>query len=166
MVRKKRRIEGKTDYKARISLLKSGKARIVVRRTNKYVIGQYVKSKEAKDFISIGVMSKQLLSYGWPENALGSLKSIPASYLTGFLLGKQIIDKEKQTDCIFDIGLQRNIKKSRTYAFLKGIIDAGVKIKAKEDIFPDEKRIKGEAMKNKISDSFNKIKENIEKKFL
>lgn len=160
---RKRRREGKTDYRARISLLKGGKARVVFRKTNKYIVGQYVKSKEAKDYVVVGVSSKELLQYGWPKNALGSLKSIPASYFTGLLLGKKISEKEgEKAEGILDIGLLRSIQKSRAYAFLKGVIDAGIKIKYKEDLFPDEGRIKGKNIK--ISLEFGKIKQNIENK--
>ena len=105
----KRQNEGKTDYKARIGMLKSRKGRIVFRKTNKYIIGQYVESREAKDNVVAGANSKELLNYGWPESAIGSLKSLPASYLTGFLLGKKLSDKEIK-ECIFDIGLIRNKK--------------------------------------------------------
>ena len=88
---KRRRKEGKTDYKKRLGLLKSKKPRIVFRRTNKYLIVQYIESKEAKDKVIITITSKNLLKYGWPENATGALKSIPAAYLIGYLIGKQII---------------------------------------------------------------------------
>ena len=154
-VAKRRRREHKTDYGKRIRLLKSGKPRIVFRRTNKYVIAQYVISEEAKDKIIFGVNSKNLLKYGWPENAKGSLKSITASYLTGYLIGKQIKDK-KLKQPIIDFGMIRTLHKTKVYGFLKGIIDAGIEIKCKEEAFPDEQRIKGEHMKNKIQ--FDEIK--------
>lgn len=166
-VPKRRRREGKTDYKLRMGLLKSGKPRVVFRKTNSYIIGGYVESKEAKDKVVVNAVSKELLSYGWPESSRGSLKSLPASYLTGFLLGKKILDKinkKGKAEGVFDIGLLRSIKKSRVYAFLKGIRDSGVKITGKEELFPDEKRIKGEHLKIKLE--IEKIKENIEKRFV
>lgn len=162
---KMRRQKGKTDYKARMSLLKSGKTRIVFRKTNRHAMGQGVKSREAQDYVLAGANSKELMEYGWPESASGSLKSIPACYLAGFLLGKKLLDKDVN-EGIFDIGLLRSIKKSRAYAFLKGVSDAGIKINTKPDVFPDEKRIKGLHMKSKVSDIFSKIKEKIEKKFV
>lgn len=158
-MRFKRRIEGKTDYKARLNLLKSGKNRVVFRKTNKYIIGQYIKSIEAKDHVIIGITSKEILKYEWPKALTGSLKSLPASYLTGFLLGKKIIDKGYK-DGIADIGLYKSIAKSRAYSFLKGVADAGVKIKVEGKMFPDDKRIR-----EKIG-GFNKIKEIIENKFI
>ncbi len=154
---KKRRRERKTDYKARLRLIQSRLPRIVVRKTNKYVIVQYVESKEAQDKIKIGVTSKQLLKYGWDKEKIGSLKSLPACYLIGLLLGKKI--KNKEQEVILDTGLIRNVKKSRIYAVLKGLVDAEIKINHKKEIFPEEERIRGEHLKNKID--FEKIKSNI-----
>ena len=156
---KRRRQEHKTDYLKRLKLLKSGKPRIVFRKTNKYIIAQYVTSKEAQDKIEFGISSKNLLKYGWSKEFDGSLKSIPASYLTGYLIGKQII-KKNFANPIIDFGMIRALSKTRVYGFLKGLVDAGIEIKSREEIFPDEKRISGEHMKNKIP--FNEIKSKIE----
>ena len=93
-IAKRRRREAKTDYVKRIKLLKSGKPRVVMRKTNKYINVQYVVSKEAKDDVKIGLSSKNLLRLGWPKEAAGSLKSLTASYLTGYLIGKEIIKKK------------------------------------------------------------------------
>jgi len=155
---KKRRIEKKTDYKARLILLKGRKPRVVIRKTNKYIIAQYVQSEESKDKVILGISSKDLLEHGWEKEKAGSLKSIPAGYLTGLLLGTKIHAKSKE-EVILDLGLIRNVKKSRVYAVLNGLVDSGIKIKHNKSVFPDEKRIKGEHLKNKIN--FEKIKENI-----
>ena len=159
-VPKRRRRENKTDYAKRLKLLKGNSPRIVFRRTNKYIIAQYVTSREAQDKIVFGLTSKELLIHGWPENAHGSLKSITASYLTGLLAGKKIL-REKLKAPIMDFGMHRTIHKTREFAFLKGLVDAGVELKTIEKTFPEESRIKGEHMKNKIP--FAKIKENIKK---
>jgi len=53
---KRRRKEHKTDYAKRIKLLKGGSPRVVFRKTNKYIISQYVKSKNAQDKIDEGIM--------------------------------------------------------------------------------------------------------------
>jgi len=155
---KKRRRENKTDYKKRLGLLKSGRPRIVFRRTNKYIIAQYVKSEEAKDKVVLGVTSKDLLKHGWAENAVGSLKSIPSSYMIGVLVGKKILAKKLEMP-IIDLGIIRTLHKTRAYAFLKGVIDSGLEISCPEECFPDEAKIKGEFLKNKIS--FEEIKSKI-----
>jgi len=157
---KRKRHKGKTDYKARLGLLKSTKPRIIFRKTNRYILGQYVTSKHAQDEVEIGITSKELIKFGWPGEMSGSLKSLPAAYLTGFLLGKKILDKEG-TEAILDLGLVRNVKKSRVYAFVKGVKDSGVEMPASEKVFPDESRIMGKHMKK--NPDFNKIKEKIEK---
>ena len=159
---KRRRRERKTDYGNRLKLLKSERPRIVFRKTNRYIIGQYVISDETKDKVKIGINSKQLLNYGWPEEFKGSLKSLPASYFTGLLLGKKI-PKDKKENPIIDIGMIRNIHKTKTFAFLKGLIDAGVNVKHKEETFPEEDRIKGKDLKKDFSSVFEEIKSNIEK---
>ena len=99
---KRRRKEYKTDYKKRFELLKGSLPRIIFRKTNRYIIGQYVKSQAANDFVIVGVDSKELLDFGWPKTLLGSLKSLPASYLTGFLLGKKMQDKGEES-AVLDI---------------------------------------------------------------
>ncbi len=137
-IKKKRRRKGKTDYKARLNLLKSGLPRIVIRKTNRYIIAQYIESEEAQDSVIVGVISKELLKYGW-ENK-GNLKSLPACYLTGLILSKKIKDKKRKV--ILDIGLSRNIKKGRIYAFLKGLVDGGIEIEYEKEIFQKIKKRK------------------------
>jgi large subunit ribosomal protein L18 len=159
-IQKKRRKERKTDYLKRIKFLKGNSPRIVFRRTNRYIISEYVTSKEAQDRVVFGINSKILMNYGWPKKYEGSLKSIPASYFTGFLVGKKISERKLETP-IVDLGMNRNIHQTRQYAFIKGIVDSGIKMKYKKDIFPSEERIKGTHMKNKIP--FEEIKSNIEK---
>jgi large subunit ribosomal protein L18 len=157
---KRRRKENKTDYLKRLKLLKSDKPRIVFRKTNKYIIAQYVLSIEAQDKVSFGVTSKELIKYGWPESAVGGLKSVTATYLTGYLIGKRII-KNKLAEPIIDFGMIPVLHKSKVFAFLKGVIDSGIKINCKKETFPEEARIKGEHLKNKIK--FEDIKSKINK---
>ena len=159
---KKRRKEHKTDYSKRLKLLKGELPRIVFRKTNKYLIAQYVTSDQTKDKIEIGITSKKLTNYGWPKEFEGSLKSIPAAYLIGLLIGKEIT-KNKKENPIADFGMLRVLPKSKVYAFLKGLIDSGVKIKHKEENFPNEDRISGKHFEKNFSKMFNEIKLNIEK---
>lgn len=150
-------MEGMTDYKARMTLLKGNKPRIVARITNRYAVAQYVESKEAQDFVITSVNSKELANFGIGKEDLGRLKSIPACYLTGYLLGMKIKEKGKKEEGVFDIGLKRSTKGSRVYAVLRGVLDAGIKVPFSKDMLPEEKGWKIEV---------NKIKENINKKFV
>jgi len=135
---RRRRKEGKTDYKARFGFLKSGMPRVVVRRTNRYVIAQIISSDVAQDKVIAEVNSKELLSKGWPKELAGSLKSLPACYLAGYLLGKKSKDIQKG---ILDIGLQRSISKNRIYSFLKGLVDSGFEIAHDEKVFPSDEML-------------------------
>jgi large subunit ribosomal protein L18 len=152
---RKRRKQSKTDYLKRIKLLKSRKPRLVFRKTNKYIIAQYIISKEARDSVKIGINSKILLKYGWPKEKVGSLKSLSASYLIGYLMGKRIL-KDKLEEPIIDFGMIRTIHKTKVFAFLKGLVDSGLNIKYKEETFPKEERI----MKKDIN--INEIKSKID----
>ena len=156
-VDKRRRREHKTDYGKRIKILKGNVPRIIFRKSNKYVIAQYVSSKEAQDKVEFGMSSKDLLKHGWPEENQGSLKSLSASYLLGLLMGKKIVKESLETP-IVDFGMQRVLHKTKTYAFLNGLVNAGVKIKYDEKFFPEEDRIKGKHMKKDISSSFEQLK--------
>jgi large subunit ribosomal protein L18 len=160
---RRRRKEKKTDYNIRIKLLKSGVPRLVFRKSSRYIISQYVVSEEAKDKIVIGTTSKILMKYGWPEEMRGSLKSLPASYLTGYFFGKKIVNEKLETP-ILDIGMMRNVNKNRFFAFIKGLIDAGIKINSKKESFPEDERIKGKSLKRDFSVMFVKIKNKIDGK--
>ena len=159
---KKRRRENRTDYLKRLKLLKGKTPRLVIRKTNRYLITQYVESDQAQDKIEMGMTSKKLIEYGWPEEFKNSLKSIPASYLLGILMGKKIIREKKKTP-ILDFGMIRNVHKNKIFAFLKGLIDSGLKIKYKAKTFPDENKIKGVNLKKDFSDKFKEIKLKVEK---
>ncbi len=134
----RRRREGLTDYRKRLKLVKSGLPRLVIRKTNRYVIVQVIKSKMGGDETLITVTSKKLAEYGWRA----SFKNTPAAYLTGLLAG-MLAKKKGVEKAIVDIGLHRAVKGSKVFAAVKGFIDAGLEVPAGEEIFPDEDRIKG-----------------------
>jgi large subunit ribosomal protein L18 len=157
IIAKRRRLENKTNYSKRMRLLEGRKPRIVIRKSNKYITLQYVESKAAQDAVKVSVISRDLLDYGWSKEKAGSLKSLGACYLAGFLFGNKI---KKMAPAILDLGLIRSTKGSRIYAAVKGINDAGFKLPCSEEVFPEEKRIK-----NPNNESFfEKIKLNMEKK--
>jgi large subunit ribosomal protein L18 len=147
---KRRRLEKKTNYSKRMKLLEYSKNRIVIRKTNRYILLQYVESKEAQDSVKYSLSSKSLLSYGWEKT--GSLKNLTAAYLTGLLFGNKI---KKFDKAVLDLGLIRSTMGSRIYSSVKGIIDSGVKLSCDEKMFPSENRIKDK--------NFDKVKEAITK---
>ena len=153
---RRRRIEAKTDYKARLALLKSGKPRLVVRKTNRYIIAQIVTSEDAQDKVVVGITSKILLTKGLSEESAGSLKSLGAAYLTGFLLGKKALSMGIK-EAILDAGMYINIQNSRIYAALKGVADSGLKVPFNDKVFTQMESIKS----GKIAKIFDKVvKEN------
>lgn len=151
---KRRRREGRTDYKLRRGLLSSGIPRIVVRRTNKYFIIQVVESHEAQDKVTATVTSKDLLKNGWESSKAGSLKSIPAGYLTGLLLAKKI-GKGK---FIVDLGMARTLSGSRVFSVVKGLVDGGLDVSADPKVFPSEDRVAGEHLKPEVKEMIVKVK--------
>jgi len=153
---RRRRLEKKTDYKARLALLKSEKPRLVVRKTNRYIIAQIVETDISQDKVVAGVSSKDLITKGWPKEKAGSLKNLPAAYLTGFMLANKTKDKVKEA--ILDTGMNRNIKKSRLYAALKGALDAGLNIPCNKEALPSLEEIK----QNKdFADVVDKLKQTL-----
>jgi len=151
---KRRRRENRTDYKARRILLTSGVPRIVVRKTNKYFILQAVESHEAQDKVTTTITSKDLLKTGWDAKKGGSLKSIPAGYLTGILMAKKL-GKGKY---IVDLGMARTLKGGRVFAVIKGLIDGGLDIPANKKVFPSEERLNGEHLKDDVKIMIAKVK--------
>lgn len=153
----KRRRECRTDYGARIALLKSGLPRLVARKTNRYIIAQIVNTKGVQDFIVSGANSFELKKFGWK----GSFKNLSAAYLTGFLLGTRLKDRIKEA--VADLGLYRSTKGSKIYSVLKGASDAGLKINYDEKMIPSEERIKGKDAKlfESVKEQINSAKQSI-----
>ncbi|NPE27118.1 50S ribosomal protein L18 [Methanococcoides sp. SA1] len=149
---KRRRRECRTDYKARRLMLTSGVPRIVVRRSNKYFILQAVESIESQDKVLATISSKDLLKNGWDEKKKGSLKSIPAGYLTGLLMAKKL-GKGKY---IMDLGMARTEKGNRVFAVVAGLVEGGLDIAHNDKVFPSEDRLMGEHAG--IKDMVEKVK--------
>ena len=140
-INKRRRREGKTNYHKRLTLLKSGAPRLVVRKTNKYIILQIVRSKDAQDKVLHTVSTKDLLKSGWPKDKEGSLKSLDAAYLGGLLIGKLALDSGLNERVILDSGLIPSTKGSRVYAVVKGAVDSGLKIAHGKEILPSNEMV-------------------------
>lgn len=136
---RRRRKESKTDYHSRFHMLKSGIPRLVVRKTNRYILAQIVESDIAQDKVVMKASSKELLEQGWPKDKAGSLKSLQACYLTGLLIAKK---SKGIKEVILDLGLQREVAGSRIYAVLKGAVDGGLKIPHDSKVFPTDERMK------------------------
>lgn len=126
-----------TNYNVRLGLLKSGKPRMVVRKTSQYFIVQLVEYNPTGDKVLVSITSKSLLSKGWNF----SCKNLPAAYLTGFIFGKECLKKSKSA--VLDLGNLVSKKEAGIYAVVKGAIDAGMDVPVSEEILPSEERISG-----------------------
>ena len=135
----RRRREVRTDYHQRLRLLKSGKPRLVARKSNKHTTAQLVSPGPDGDETITSAHSSDLEGHGW-EAPTGNL---PAAYLTGFLAGKRALDAGLE-EAVLDIGLNTATPGSKVFAVQEGAIDAGLDIPHNEDVLAEWPRNRGE----------------------
>lgn len=143
----KRKREGKTDYAQRLEYIKSDHPRAVVRLSNNYVLVQLISYNGEGDGTVASAHSKELKDFGWVLNA----KNTPAAYLTGYLCGLRVKGDLKRV--IPDVGLKKPSQQSKKYASFKGLNDAGLKTKVRDEVVPAASRIKGEHIEAMVEDS-------------
>ena len=97
--------------------------------------------------------------YGWPNDF--SKKSVPASYLVGYAMGKAAVAQGAE-NAVLDIGLAASTPGNRVFSALKGMVDAGLEIPHGEDILPDEGRITGAHISDDVAAAVESTKSNIE----
>ena len=134
----RRKREGRTDYRRRLNLLKSGKARLAVRASVNNTIVSVASFNPDGDKIVTTFHSKDLKKKGW-KHGTGNL---PSAYLTGYFAAKSAMEKGV-SEAILDIGSHESVKGSRVFAALKGAVDAGLSVPHSEDAFPTEERLMG-----------------------
>lgn len=138
----KRKSKGKTDYKKRLELIKSKKARLVVRKSLKNISAQLIEYHPGGDKILISAHTKELIKkYNFPAK-----RNLPSAYLTGLLIASKARQKNIK-EAILDTGLYVSIKGSIIYAVLKGAIDGGLKIPYSREILPKQERLLGKHTK-------------------
>jgi len=93
-VKKRRRREGKTDFAARIAMVKQDKNkynapryRLVVRHTNRKVVCQIVHATIAGDKVMCQALSTELPNYG----IKAGLTNYAATYATGLLVARRLL---------------------------------------------------------------------------
>lgn len=138
-VKFRRRRLGRTNYYRRVGLISSGIARLVIRRSNRYVLVQLITSDQARDRIVASASSRELKLVGYPTG----LSSAPACYLTGHLIGLRALQKGVK-EAIADLGEIPKLIRTDVYAVVKGCIDAGVSVRHGEGVFPADERLNGE----------------------
>ncbi|MGY8728874.1 MAG: 50S ribosomal protein L18 [Candidatus Poseidoniales archaeon] len=156
----RRRKAGLTDYRRRLKLLRGRKPRAVVRISNSRTTCQLVDWSVSGDLVKISVTGSELSKkYGWPEDF--SKKSVPASYLVGFAMGKAALAQGAEA-AVLDIGLAASSPGNRVFSALKGMIDAGLEIPHSDDILPDEDRVNGTHISDDVAAAVESTKTNIE----
>mmetsp|Transcript_33226 Transcript_33226/g.73479 ORF Transcript_33226/g.73479 Transcript_33226/m.73479 type:complete len:296 (+) Transcript_33226:53-940(+) len=165
-VKYRRRRDGKTDYRARLRLVKQDKNkynthkyRLVVRFSNKDVTCQIVYATIAGDVVVASAYAHELPEYGLKVG----LTNFSAAYCVGLLVARRVLTKFGLADtykgveeadgedytvepvedgprpfyCLLDTGLKRTSLGSKVFACLKGALDGGL------DIPHSDKRIVG-----------------------
>ena len=132
----------KTNYGRRGKMLMGHKDFVTVQISNENTSVQIHKPELTGDKVISSAHSRFLIEKGWK----GSRKSIPASYLTGYLAGKKALGKGFNSAILYS-GTRKYSQ--RMAAALKGVIDAGLEVPASEETFPPEERINGEHLKVK-----------------
>ncbi|MCQ4335023.1 50S ribosomal protein L18 [Natronomonas sp. F2-12] len=135
----RRRREARTNYHQRLRLLKSGKPRLVARKSNNQTRAQLIVTGPQGDETVASAASSDLEAFGW-EAPTGNL---PAAYLTGFLAGKRAVEAGLG-EAVLDIGLNTATPGNKVFAVQEGAIDAGLEIPHSEDVFADWERTRGE----------------------
>jgi len=153
----RRRREGRTDYRRRLSLLRSGRPRAVVRKTNAGVVVQLCEYADRGDRILASAVANELKDLGWTA----STGNVPAAYLTGYLAGRRAAAKGV-TSAVLDIGRHHPTKGGRVFAVLKGLLDAGIEIPHDAGVIPPENRITGAHLGGEAPQRFAATKSRVE----
>ena len=134
----RRRREARTDYHQRLRLLKSGKPRLVARKSNDHTRAQLIVADSGGDTTVTSAVSGELEEFGW-EAPTGNL---PAAYLTGYLAGKRAVEAGLE-EAVLDIGLNTATPGNKVFAVQEGAIDAGLEVPHNEAVFADWQRTRG-----------------------
>ena len=134
----RRRREARTNYHQRLRLLKSGKPRLVARKSNQQTRAQLIVTGPQGDETVASAKSSDLEAFGW-EAPMGNL---PAAYLTGLLAGKRAIAAGFE-EAVLDIGLNTATPGSKVFAVQEGAIDAGLEVPHNDSVLADWQRTRG-----------------------
>jgi large subunit ribosomal protein L18 len=149
----RRRREGKTNFAKRLALVKSGRTRMVVRRSNQNILVQFIDFDPKGDKTLLTVSGTHLAKqFKWP-----SKRNVWTAYLAGLMAGK-LAQKKGVKDFVLDMGMYMPSKGSVVFAAQKGAADSGLKTSFDKEKVPESKlssppeKYKGifDEVKNKI----------------
>jgi len=152
----RRRREGKTDFRKRLRHLRSGKPRLVVRRTLTKTIVQVTEYTPEGDRILAQATSPELVKMGWGASS----STVPAAYLTGLLAAKRATEAGVE-EAILDGGIGKPSTGGKVYSALQGALDGGLWVPHGEEVLPSEERIRGEYLSEEVPTMFDKVKNKI-----
>lgn len=160
-VARKRRRRGKTNYYKRYVYVLSRAARLVVRKSNRYLTLQIVRPTPLGDVTLASVHTSELAKrFGW----MGGLKNTPAAYLAGLLLGVKARLSGVE-EAVLDVGLHSPSKGSKVFAAAKGAIDVGLKIPVDEEKIPGWERINGSTIAEYAGKLYDENPEKFKRQF-
>jgi large subunit ribosomal protein L18 len=130
----RRRREGKTNFAKRLALIKGGKTRMVVRRSNSGVLVQFVDFDPKGDKTVVTVCGAHLSKgYKWPAK-----RNVWTAYLAGLMAGK-LAQKKGVKEFVLDMGMYTPSKGSVVFAAQKGASDSGLSTSFDKAMVPEEK---------------------------
>jgi large subunit ribosomal protein L18 len=130
----RRRREGRTNFAKRLALIKSGRTRMVVRKSNRSLLVQFIDFDPKGDRTLLTVSGTTLSkAYKWP-----SKRNVWTAYLAGLMAGR-LAQKKGVKAFVFDIGMHIPSKGSVVFAALKGASDAGLETSFDKEMVPEGK---------------------------
>jgi len=130
----RRRREGRTNFAKRLALVKSGKPRMVVRRSNAGIVVQFIEFDPKGDRTLLTVNGTHLAKqFQWP-----SKRNVWTAYLAGLMAGK-LAQKKGVSEFVLDIGMYTPSRGSILFAALQGAADAGLKTPLDKAKVPESK---------------------------
>ncbi len=146
----RRRREGKTDFVNRLALIKSGKPRMVVRRSNRNIMVQFIEFDPKGDRTILTVSGKHLAKqHQWPSRS-----NVWTAYLAGLMAGKAA-KASGLSSFVADFGRYTASKGSLVFAALQGAADAGLETSFDAGKVPQDKLANPP---DKYKELFDKIK--------
>ncbi len=152
----RRRREGRTDYKRRLALLKSGKTRAVVRTQSNNTIVQFIDFDPDGDIVRAQANAHELPDLGWE----GHTGNLPAAYLTGLLAATRAAEAGIE-EAVLDIGLHDPNPGSAVFSALHGVLDAGVDVPHGDTVLPEDERLVGAHISDEAEAMTEEIKDEI-----
>lgn len=156
-VKFRRRREGRTDYRKRLALLKSGKTRAVVRRQNNTTIVQFIDFDPEGDIVRAQATSRDLESLGYQ----GHPGNLPAAFLTGLLAGQRATEAGI-AEAVLDLGPHNPQPQTGVFAALKGVLEAGIDVPHGEAVLPEDDRVTGAHISDEVTANVDDVRTSIQ----